>query len=502
MLVVSGSGFMSIGDSERETVPEVVYKRSSQSWVVLLPSWQDADVVVPTLCGVGGVCKAVEEARVECGKVSTVVLANGWQHGRLSGENDACEALFSRVAEEKAAVQNELRDACGDALGPCMRVLLPAGVELFDGAAGLAGYANENGYKLQLRLVRIRVMLDVFSVHGVTLTLNLQRPTLTEGNAVLLLQHECARRGLYAPALSSMELFVTPSAREVCVWTCRPDYVRTPWNTHPPEVGGISNTSGVQNASSAQACRAVPLKFTAVEFEVHALTSLRNPVPALLWHGFFAELDLASRALEEALEHNGARGAQVSMKIMGSDFDDREFAQVVRELVAFTRAAGRYERIVNELYAPAGARRLLQTVQSVVNVQGLLFTEAVDLAPATLAQALQRAVQATDAHVAWASGHELLTGLRSVQVNFVLLFFLCCWVWCSIAVLCSFLMRFGCSCRGSDFRIPSSFFSSNMFTTCSLCMRLFVQSVIQITSHLFWVTLTLHFLHDNFGNYL
>ena len=384
------TAFLEIGSASMGQQPVATWKAFSQSWVVELPNSFGAQVMVPQLCTGGVQCSRESSTqRLACVELLELLRAPGWHHAHIPVPADGCPALLGDWSTPQAvsAAQNALADPCVD---PCMQVLPPHELEIFLGATELMPYAEQradsevvDGYVLLVRIVYVTEAAGQFAVHVASMDLSLHVPRELAGGVVELM-HECVRRGLRAPPLSSLELTLTAQGFHACTWVCRPDHVRTPWNTPPP--------LRTQNRSE-HICRPLPQSLSAIEFEMSIYTSLSGVVSELVPSEFFEELNAIALSLEDEIQ---LPDALVLMKVPGTVFDDTPFGTVVDTRVFFhsndNQHSG-YSILRNDAFKPSTARHLLQVqARSFLISDGIVFTSDTRISPARIDSELQRAV--------------------------------------------------------------------------------------------------------------
>lgn len=411
-LLVVGAYF-EIPSATLSLQPVAAWKAFSQSWVVEFPNNFGSQVLVPQLC-VGGVqCSTVDASaqQLSCVELVSLLHAPGWQHANAPFlEEQGCPELFQDWSTPQAisAAQVILSDPCSEA---CIQALPPRYIEIFLNAQDLAPFATQSpeaesidGYNLLVRLLYISQTAGIFAVHTSTSLLELHIPRDRAGG-VLKLEHECVRRGLRAPPLSSMDLSLTAQGTQICTWTCRPDHVRSPWNLPPP-----LRTDN----KTAHICRPLPRSLSAVEFEFSVFISLQGPVAQLLPQQFFDDLNTLANNFENELQ---LADAVVSLKVPDSTFDDTTFRHLVDAHVFFRddgSAHAGYSIHKNEHYAPVGARRLLQQDASAfLFSDGIIFTSDTRASPANIDAEVQRAA-ATEAVAAPST--EFIVATNNLQI--------------------------------------------------------------------------------------
>ena len=368
----------------------VNYQAFSDSWVVTLPAHGGllaTDLLVPQLCETGAACVALDrEAHVgNCSVLQALLGEAGWENQNAEA-GAVCSALASG-AEAWAGLQRAVQDVC--AWAPCAHALQPLGLEVLgSGEAQLAIFDRDPGNVTQLlaRVIAVTVLGRepelVLAVSAHAFEVMLQRPGL---EAVTVgLEHECARRGLQAPPLSTMDLFLNDNGALVCNWNCRPDHVRAQWNLEPLP----ANLTGLDAAG--RLCWPFPPDFIAVLFSVHIGTALRAPHASLLPGAFYDDVN----GLADMIRSDTFPAGMVLLNIPRSSFDNVKFPVLLAD--AARSLGGVYEVLELEKPLETTARRLLAlgSEQGTLVAEGVAINPYTTLSPAAYVKQTREAVQA------------------------------------------------------------------------------------------------------------
>lgn len=414
----------------------VHYKAFSDSWVVLVPGGQGlyaTDLLIPQLCWANATCPTLDMAALvgNCSMLSSVLHETGWHNARLDAfmrDSDLCHTLAeANFGQHQVELQLKLQDVCRE---PCAHVLQPLGLEIMGSAeAALAPFDRDPSFKtlLQARIVAVTVMSGsnehpstaqstntMLAISTHVFHVRLQREGLA--SISMNLQHECARRGLRAPPLSTMDLFLDDGGALVCNWNCRPDHVRAQWNLAPLSV----NMSAAELAQSRHVCWPFPERFVAVFFSLHVGTTVRRPHATLLPPAFYDGVN----ALADDMQQERFGGGMVLLNVPSSSFDNVKFRRIVRDAVRFRGMEGQYEVLdlgtLNAAYnvrvsgdSPT-RRRLLElgAAQGVLTVEGVAINPEAALKPARYIAEVNDAVAAARTRLPSA-----LTDVGSVDVK-------------------------------------------------------------------------------------
>ena len=376
-----------IGPDAAPVTPQVHYKAFSDSWVVLLSAHGGllfTDLLVPQLCRRGAACSALDaEAEIgDCSRLDARLGEAGWEN-QNAGPGTLCAALAD--PEQTQRLQRSAQDVCAS---PCAHVLQPLGLEVLGaGEALLEPYDRGGGNTTHLlaRIVAVTVLAReaapvlALSVHSFELTL--RRPGLVA--ATVGLEHECARRGLRAPPLSTMDLFLADSGAFVCNWNCRPDHVRAQWNLEPLE------RNATPGGGVLHICWPFPRNFVAVFFTMHIGSTVRAPHAALLPASFYSDVN----ALADNIQTESFPTGMVLLNVPSSNFDNARFVDVVAAAAASMR--GSYEVLELGNLPTSEQRRLLAlgSTTGTLQAEGVAINPRSTLAPQAYARQASAALE-------------------------------------------------------------------------------------------------------------
>lgn len=374
-------GLFTITNHNSPSNPIVTYKRFSASWTINLPSSFNADVLAPQLCALSNsTCKTSSDTQhVTCEQLAEIIRNPAWHAAPVvTVDKSSCPDILSNWdnIEKRYDAQSQLGAPYNS-----IRALPPASVDIASAGDFLPLPNSLGAIDVLLRVIFITHTGNGFAVHQFSYKLVLEIPRDLTG-AVLHLQHECSRQGLRSPPLSSLVLSWA-SGRPFCLWQCRPDHVRFPWNSPPP-------TKQINMSSIYQTCRLLPEAFTAIEFEIHVVTALVSPVPSQLSASVLSELDDIGIIMENILATSNTN--IVMLKATGSIFDDVAADSVIKRHVFTMGKSDDYEILTNQDFALSGARRRLLTdnnYNGIITCTGVLFTSDTQSSPAHHVQNLQ-----------------------------------------------------------------------------------------------------------------
>jgi hypothetical protein len=110
--------------------------------------------------------------------------------------------------------------------------------------------ATDNMFGLTFRATQIEVLGPNFGIrHFIqhVLLLNAtQRSDFINGGLTFMLRNSCTAKGFSAPEFANVH-GVSEAGRVRCVWECRADMLKTPYNSAPPTTQQL-NTSSAEYA--------------------------------------------------------------------------------------------------------------------------------------------------------------------------------------------------------------------------------------------------------------
>ena len=325
------------------------------AWGVTLPQNTRGDILVPQVCL--GLCSARMVSEImSCEEALDFLLQDGWERGNWKDSPFECPSVLSTWDESLQALQRYLGEASPGVLATPPRS--------FEVAVDVSATMTRYTY-----LTRVGANFSVWS-GGVALPDNQSHITAI----AVGVQHECARRGLQAPPRAI--LFLWPDPAGACLWKCRHGFMRSPWNSPPPLAGVLTDT---------RVCRALPVEFTAAEFEMIVSLDYTTPNPQQLDLDFFESLDQVAAQLEAAVLERGLYQAVLALSVPGSVFHDVGFAWVIEQHAFALANEVTYEVLVNQ--QSTSRRRLLSA--DLLTVSGVLFTSSTSASPARVAATIE-----------------------------------------------------------------------------------------------------------------
>lgn len=271
----------SIGASEPMRLTGAEFHAYENAWSVTFEVPDANSVLMFALCHEP--CPAVSShyRQLECSQMLSIVGDPQW-HNEYMATHVAdgqmlCEAIRSSPELVKAGITNVLSDSAGGAL---VRVRPPHTLVIFNEQEVMDTWMKPVGEEISFsfRATQLDVVAQDFGVrhfvHTVRLLSSTQRNDLRQGGLTFALGNGCTAIGLSAPDFGSVR-GVSVGGRLRCVWECRGDMLRQPYNSEPPTVQQL-NVSHQEYAllPVKYACLELPSAWVAVVFGFIVETSL------------------------------------------------------------------------------------------------------------------------------------------------------------------------------------------------------------------------------------
>jgi hypothetical protein len=154
-------------------------------------------------------------------------------------------------------------------------------------------------FEIMLRITQVLKLQRLFAYHQSLVRVVVVTPTVS--SITFSIQNPCTARGYTAPEFGAVSLKQIEQ-RERCMWTCRIDLLRQPYNSIPPTVEQL-NESRPEYAvlDTKYACRALPQHWVAIYFgfEIHThMIATSSEYTQILYDA----LDRMARAIETDFE--------------------------------------------------------------------------------------------------------------------------------------------------------------------------------------------------------
>ena len=375
-----GSDMYSIGTSDMLHLTGAVFHSYENAWSVDMESQQGEEHVVLFFALCKQPCSQDESAgeedryfMLDCAGVLKSLNGPPWHNTYVAAQAlDAssrlafCDGVRSDSREVQRLASNILSDASGGAL---VRLRPPLSMVVFNEPAVLEEYTSpidvnsSDVLSLTFRISQVAAVGDKFAVRHAVNTLRLRTPgqrTLT-----LALRNGCTAIGLSAPAFANVRS-VDVGGRPRCVWECRGDMLREPYNSQPPTLAQLDPDSPeYARLPTKYACVALPKAWVATVFAFTVDIPVQ-PTDVGYSQALFDVVDRLTEVVLQDLTVRGKKGVLVfSIKnsVYHSSFDERLRELQTASCVSAGVSAAECEEAVatakNQNYA-YGTRRLFR----------------------------------------------------------------------------------------------------------------------------------------------
>lgn len=380
----------------------VSYKAFKDVWVVTFDgplhspmyyTWAIPQICLPEAleCRLG----QISFAHVSCEKIRELLLDPVWFNENAATDIEgagACPSSFVDEQNSQVLVGSVMPESF-------VYVTVPMSLVIHNNATMLSRFdrsGSDADWGLVVRLLFL-TRVDVgthmlFSVRRYVAHLTLARPDIS--TATLSVQSSCSALGLRAPVDAQLQMRAGADGKPVCVWVCRVDSMRTPWNMPP-------------GAETSGQCRPLSKYFTAVEFAFTIDTQMHGTAPSRLSEGFYAELDTMGQRIEAVLQ--GHVPSLVALSVPYSDFDTVSWREWMHDFISFShrndallntnstllidalREMGHYTETHNEAFTYSWRRFYVEDI----TVKGIWITSDVERRVDSLTKLLIKTVAET-----------------------------------------------------------------------------------------------------------
>lgn len=391
----------------------VNWNHAENAWNVKFQNAHLADLVIAQVCARHPCQNIGADGMYACHELRYLISSSAWSHANLKFSDDDCLSLLSPMPATSsmwASAQKQYSSSFG------ITVQWPLSLSITYTPAILQPFLlnhtfNSSTWQLPVRLILMKRFMDIplVAIHMEHLVIPLQI-SQTIRHADMQFEHECVRRGLSAAPLSTMDLFQNARGDLVCVWDCRFDHIRVPFNSAP-----MPKSTNITPASPQQMCLPFPATFAAVEFdfliEISGVTT-----PSLLSNVFLQSLDSAGDNMAMEMTNALKLSVNVYLSIPETTYHNINFRSLVYRCVAFRQETHNFQTAPNSDYVPhvesqtykdpfpfysaprnfSLSRRLLfDTLQTPFVVSGIAIIPATTLPSAKIDESLRRALTST-----------------------------------------------------------------------------------------------------------
>ena len=253
-----------------------------------------------------------------CAEILTVLKEPQW-HNHYIAQNIANNTLCDKMRFDATGVQKGASNILNDnADGALVRLRLPNTLILFNDKELVDHWmtvvnASHSGEELytSLRSTEIEIVGENFGVrhffHHVRL---LPHTDLKQGAITFALLNRCTAAGLSAPEFGIVRS-IKVAGRLRCVWDCRGDMLRQPYNSEPPTREQLNKSSSEYSLLSEKyACVALPSSYVASVFGFTVETNLSTSDIGYA-QSVFDAVDKLSVAVNEEMRAQGITGIMI-----------------------------------------------------------------------------------------------------------------------------------------------------------------------------------------------
>jgi hypothetical protein len=274
-------------------------------------------------------------ALVDCAGLIDHFNNSGWHNQYISERvpfSSLCQLIHEKEDELQVLANSVLLDEAGR---PWLAVRQPLALEFLNSEHMLglwtepwnASDAQTPDRQLVLRVTQVLKLHSAFALHQAVVRVSFAPPR--PSSLVLGVQNPCTARGYAAPAFGGVAQHFS-GGRERCMWTCRMDLWRQPYNSIPATREQL-NASHPDFAAlhTKYACAAIPKQWVAVffgfELDTRMLTT-SNAYTQVLYDA----LDSMAQRIEKTLASQG-HAVLVSLAVHDSLYHAVSFREQVRE---------------------------------------------------------------------------------------------------------------------------------------------------------------------------
>jgi len=282
-LATAADLYYNIGENERMSIESAVFHAYENAWSVSFLVPTTYSVLVFALCREPCPPVSSEYQLYGCKAMLSVLQEPPWFNQYLNSivsavdEESLCNTMRSTPAATQIALDKIITDNKGGAL---VRLRHPRTLVIFYEEEIIQSWMTvTNGkYGLSFRATQIEILGEHFGIRHYkdhVLLLNVtDNNKLLRGSMIFALRNVCIELGYSAPEFANVHS-VLEGGRLRCVWDCRADMLRQPYNSAPPTIQQV-NTSSAEYAllETKYACVKLPESYSAAVFGFSIETSL------------------------------------------------------------------------------------------------------------------------------------------------------------------------------------------------------------------------------------
>jgi hypothetical protein len=322
----------SIAESELMKITGAEYRAYENAWSVSFDVLAINSIIVFALCREPCPPVSSEYRLFECLPMLATLGEPQWHNEYMSAHaadgEVLCNAMRASPADVQLAVDQILSDSAGGAL---VRLRHPNTMVIFYEEEVVLNWMTIMGdeFGLTFRATQVEVVGQHFGLRHykdhVLLLNSTQHFNFVRGGLTFALRNGCTAVGFAAPEFGNVHS-VSEAGRLRCVWACREDMIRQPYNSAPPTVEQL-NTSSPEHAllPVKYACVPLPKVWVASVFGFTVDTTV-SPSDVGYEQALFDAVDNLSQLVKMELAAAGLDGIMVfSVKnsVYHTSFADR-----------------------------------------------------------------------------------------------------------------------------------------------------------------------------------
>lgn len=319
------------------------YRAYENAWTVNFDNVNavDFDILVVEVCREQPCPVQLERfsGLVECDELVQTFNDSAWYNHYISSQiatssSLLCNNMHSTPDEVQIDSNVILQDSGGR---PWVILRQPLSLEVVNEQELLSQWAHEINstdvgietsrpvYEIVLRITQVLKLQRVFALHQSLVRVIVVSPTLS--SMVFSVQNPCAARGYAAPEFGGVTLKLV-SERERCIWTCRVDLLRHPYNSVPATREQL-NSSRAAGEDGQYACLALPRDWAAVFFGFEIDTRMIATADEYT-QVLYDALDSMARGIEKEFA-NAGKTVLVALGVHDSIYHPQRFREQLRE---------------------------------------------------------------------------------------------------------------------------------------------------------------------------
>ena len=278
---------------------------------------------------------------IDCDDLSHTFNDSAWFNQHISSQIEfSAETLCDNMHRVPDKVQIDANVVMKDTIGrPWVTLRQPLSLQIINDPDMLRLWghelnATEEGlnttrpvFEMTLRVTQVLKLQRLFAYHQSLVRVVVVTPTMS--SIIFSLQNPCTARGYTAPEFGAVSLKQVEQ-RERCMWTCRMDLLRQPYNSIPPTSDQLNSSRPEFAALDPKyVCRELPRDWVATyfgfEIHTHMIATFEEYTQVL-----YDALDRMARAIEKDFEKKQIE-VMVALSVHNSIYHPLRFREQLRE---------------------------------------------------------------------------------------------------------------------------------------------------------------------------